>query len=117
MSSRRTTDRTLQVVLVVLAVLLLGPMLMMVFMFPIMGMWGGMMGGFDGVRMSPLWSLVMMLVWLLVLVGGGYLAYRWLTGSNIGDTDPALEELRLAYARGEISEEEYEERRAKLDGE
>jgi putative membrane protein len=29
-------------------------------------------------------------------------------------TDPALEELRMAYARGDLSEEEFEERRERL---
>lgn len=118
MSARRTTDDTLRIVLIVLAVIILAPMLMMVFAFPMMGMWGGgMMGGFGGAGVSPLWSIAMMLVWLVVLVGGGYLVYRWVSGSGSVGADPALEELRLAFARGEISEEEYEQRRARLDRE
>lgn len=115
MAARGTTDDTLRIVLIVLAVLVFAPMLMMVFAFPMMGMWGsGMMGGSGGTGVSPLWSIVMMLVWLLVLVGGGYLVYRSLSGSGSIGSDPALEELRLAYARGEISEEEYEQRRSLL---
>lgn len=114
MASRRTTDDTLRIVLIVLAVLVLAPVLMMAFAFPMMGMWGGMMGGFGGSGVSPLWSIGMLLIWLLVLLGGGYLVYRWISGSRVANSDPALEELRLAYARGEISEEEYETRRAKL---
>jgi len=120
MSSSSTTDDTLRIVLIVVGALVLAPILMMVLAFPLMGMWGGgMMGGYGGYGMyggSSLWGIVMMLVWLVVLVGGGYLVYRWLSGSAT-DTDPALEELRLAYARGDLSEEEFEDRQSKLGGE
>jgi putative membrane protein len=59
----------------------------------------------------------MSLIWLVVLVGGGYLVYRWATGDGSIGTDPALEELRMAYARGDVTEEEYERRRSKLERE
>lgn len=114
MSSRNTTDGTVRIVLIVLAVLVLGPILMMFFMFPLMGMWGGMMGGFGGSGIAPVWGLGMMVLWLAILIGGGYLVYRWLTRSEFASTDPAMEELRLAYARGDISEDEFDERRSKL---
>jgi len=39
--------------------------------------------------------------------------YRAIAGSD--DSDRALEELRLAYARGEMSDEEYEQRRDALE--
>jgi putative membrane protein len=91
---------------------------MMGLAFPLMGMWGGgMMGGYGTYGGSGLWGLGMALIWIVVLIGGGYLLYRWLAGSRSVVSDPALEELRLAYARGDISEEEYEERRSKLSGE
>ncbi|WP_435074117.1 SHOCT domain-containing protein [Halorubrum sp. HHNYT27] len=115
MSSQITDDGILRIVLVVLAILVLAPMFMMALAFPMMGMWGGgMMGDYVGYGGSALWGLGMMLTWLIILVGGGYLAYRWIVGSDGVSTDPALEELRLAYARGDIDEEEYEERRTKL---
>ena len=117
MSSPRTTDDTLKIVLVVVAALVLAPILMVAFMFPMMGMWGGTMGGFGGLGVSPLWGIGMMLVWLVILVGGGYLVYRWASGTGSTGTDPALEELRLAYARGDLSEDEFEERRSRLGGE
>lgn len=110
MSDRRTTDDTLRIVLIVLAVIVLAPILTMAFAFPMMGMWGGMMGGFGGTGVSPLWSIGMMLLWLVILVGGGYLVSRWMSGAGSIRSDPALEELRIAYARGDISEEEYERR-------
>lgn len=121
MSASRTTDDTFRIVLIVIAALVLAPILMMVLAFPLMGMWGGgMMGGYGGYGMyggSSLWGIVMMLVWLVVLVGGGYLLYRWLSGSRGVTGDPAIEELRLAFARGDMSEEEFEARRSKLDDE
>ena len=118
MSNQPTSNDTLRLVLIVLAIVVLGPMLMMFLAFPMMGMWGGgMMGGFGGLGVSPLWGVAMSLVWLVVLVGGGYLVYRWATGAGSMGTDPAMEELRLAYARGDITEEEYEARRSRLGGE
>ena len=89
MSSQGTSDDTLRIVLIVLTVLFLAPVLMMTFAFPMMGMWGGgMMGGFGGSGVSPLWGVAMSLVWLVVLVGGGYLVYRWATGTGSPGTDP-----------------------------
>ena len=56
----------------------------------------------------------MMLVGLLVLPGIGYAIYRTVTRSSLGDGDSAIGELRLAYARGELSQEEFEQRREDL---
>jgi len=116
MSTDHTSDGLLRIALLALAVIVLVPLLMMLFAMPMMGMmgwwWdGGMAGG-----LSPLWGLGMMLVWVLVLGGIGYLLYRAFAGRTgpSTTTDPALEELRMAYARGDLSEEEFEERRAKL---
>jgi len=79
------------------------------------GMWGGHMWG-DGTM--PGWmflvGIVMQLLFLAALLGGGYLIYRAITGSE-SNSDQALEELRLAYARGELTDEEYEQRREALD--
>jgi putative membrane protein len=107
-----------RVAVVVLGILVLFPVLMMALAVPTMGLmgwWGdGMVGGF-----SPLWGLVMMLVWLVVLLGIGYLLYLGLVGGlrDTSETDPALEELRLAYARGDLSDEDFEERRSHLQRE
>jgi putative membrane protein len=116
MAAQRSNDGLLRIVAIVLGILILFPLLMMVFAMPMMGMmgwwWGdGMAGG-----LSPMWGIGMMLVWLVVLLGIGYLLYRGFVGSIRTDTvpDPALEELRLAYARGDLSEEEFEERRSRL---
>lgn len=116
MSAKNSSDGLLRIVLVVIAAIIFVPMLMMVFAIPLM--WGGgMMSGYGMYGTSSWWGIIMPLVWLFVLVGGGYLFYRWLTeDARIGE-DPALEELRLAYARGEISDEEFETRREKLETE
>ena len=40
--------------------------------------------------------------------------YRAFTQGSLNGTDSALQELRLAYARGELSQEEFEQRREHL---
>ncbi|MFB6106747.1 MAG: hypothetical protein ABEJ70_07215 [Halobacteriaceae archaeon] len=120
MSDPRPSDGTLRTILVVLAVVLLAPMLLMVVAFPLLGMmgyWGGMMGGYDGAHgLSPLGGLGAMLVPLVVLVGVGYLLYRGVAGSGrAAHADPALAELRQAYARGDLTDEEYETRHETLE--
>ncbi|MFB6086076.1 MAG: SHOCT domain-containing protein [Halodesulfurarchaeum sp.] len=112
MTTRNSTDSLLRILLVVLAAIILVPVLMMAFAVPMV--WGGgMMGGYGA---TPVWSIGMSLVWLAILVGIGFMFYRWLSGGPGVAEDPALEELRLAYARGELSEEEFETRREKLGG-
>lgn len=110
MSTTRTSEGLLRIVVVVLGVLVLLPLLMMVFAVPMMMWWGsGMMHG-----VSPLWGFGMLLVWLVVLVAIGYLVYRLLVGASASESNPALEELRMAYARGDLTDEEFEERRQNL---
>jgi putative membrane protein len=116
MATHRSNDGLLRIVVIILGIIVLFSLLMMVFVMPMMGMmgwwWGdGMAGG-----LSPIWGIGMMLIWLVVLLGVGYLLYRGLVGSVRPRTvaDPALEELRMAYARGDLSEEEFEERRSRL---
>ena len=106
----------LRVLGIIIAIVLLLPILMMVFMMPMMGMMGWWGGGGPGtsVAVSPLWGIGMMLVRLLVLLGIGYAIYRAVIRSSLGGSDSAIEELRLAYARGELSQEEFEQRRDDL---
>lgn len=82
---------------------------------PMMGGYGGY-GAYGGSAISPLWGIGMMLVFLVVLLAIGYFLYRGLVrGRHVaGRSDAALEELRLAYARGDMSHEEYDERMARL---
>ncbi|WP_338738594.1 SHOCT domain-containing protein [Haloplanus salilacus] len=113
---------TRTLLLVVLAVLVLFPLLGMgtgggmMMGGPMMyGMGGGMWGSSST---APGWMVLVgllgQLLFLAVLVGVGYFLYRALTQS--GDTtDGAMEELRLAYARGDLSDDEFEQRRETLE--
>lgn len=114
MSTHGERDGLLRVVLVVVAVLVLLPAVLMALAMPTMGMmgWSGpWTGGF-----VPVWIAGMGIAWLAILVGIAYLLYRAVAGgqSSSGRSDAALEELRLAYARGDLSDEEFEERRERL---
>ena len=111
MTAANRNDSWLRLVVVLLAVVLLLPLVLMAFAFPMMGGW--MMGPGPGGAVS-VWGVTMMLVPLLVLVGLGYVLYRALAGDGAGG-DAALEELRMAYARGDLSDEEFETRRERLE--
>lgn len=120
--SIQTIDRRLVIlVLVIFGALLILPAFFMGFgmmgMGPMMGwMWGDGMWGAG--RAAPGWTLIvslgMQLLFLAVIVGAGYLVYRAVTGSTTGQ-NRALEELRLAYARGDLTDEEFETRRDALE--
>ena len=118
LSSMSTEDSLVRTILIVIAVLLLLPFLMMVLMLPVMGLWGwghmwdgGMWNGVGGTWMWLLTSLVP----LLLIIGIGYLLYSAIRQSGDRRTDPALEELKMAYARGDLSDEEFEKRRERLE--
>jgi len=114
MSQTETLTRT---VLLVLLALVAIPLIMMVVMMPLMGGFGwAHMGGWmwDG---SAGWvgMLLMMVIPLVVILGVGYLVYQALTAASTQTKDDAIAELRQAYARGDISDEEFETRRERLE--
>jgi putative membrane protein len=120
MPTNSDDTRLVTLLLVIIGAFVIFPLFFMGFGMmgfgPMMGgMWGGHMWG-DGTM--PGWmfivGIVMQLLFLAALAGGGYLIYRAITGSESG-SDQALEELRLAYARGELTDEEYEQRREALE--
>lgn len=115
MATSRSSDGLVLVVLVVLVVVLV-PLVMMALMLPTMGMVGWWWGdGAMGPGHVPLWGLGVMLLWLAVPVGIGYVLYRGLVRrDDRRAADPAVEELRLAYARGDLSEQEFEDRLDRL---
>lgn len=111
-----TSESLLRVVLLVLLVVLLLPVVVMLLFAPMMGTagWGHMWGG-DGVVGGTWMVILMWLLPLLLLLGLGYLVYSLLT--NTERSDQAIEELRAAYARGDLSSEEFEERLERLQRE
>ena len=115
MTTRQTDDLVL-LVIVVVAALLLVPLLGMAVMIPMMGTMGGMWGGsgMGGSAWSPLVGLGGSLLWLGVVAVLAYAAYRVAAGRGDGESDPAIAELRRAYARGELTDEEYETRLTRL---
>lgn len=120
MVQHQPSDSLLRLVLIVVALVVLLPFLLMALMMPMMGFmggWGGMMGSWGGMMGGTgygIWGWGMMLLWFLVLAGVGYVVYRAISRTAPASTDAALEELRLQYARGELTDEEFEERRARL---
>ncbi|WP_126664287.1 SHOCT domain-containing protein [Haloterrigena salifodinae] len=112
-----TDESLIRTLLIVIAAILLIPALMMALVMPMMGVWGGghMWNGgmWGGTGATWMW-LLMSIVPLLVILGLGYLLYSAVRQSGSRRTDPALEELRTAYARGDLTDEEFEERRERL---
>ena len=70
-------------------------------------MWGGGFGMAGGLMMLLFWGAI---IALIVLAVRGFSA-----GSRSGGKSDAAEILRERYAKGEIDEEEYERRKAKLE--
>ncbi len=72
--------------------------------------WGGMMGGWG---YGGYWILGL-IFWILVIIGLVLLIkYLW-EGGGTKRTDSALEILKRRYASGEISKEEFEEKKKDL---
>jgi putative membrane protein len=114
MSSSNRLDTTTIVFLLLGAIIVL-PLLTMGMGFGGMMGYGGMMGGYASTGgWWPLVGMLVQLVFLLVLLGGGYLVFRRVT-EHQDSRDDAMEELRTAYARGDLTDEEFETRRGRLE--
>jgi putative membrane protein len=113
MAATTTPNRLIVLALIALALLVFLPALFMG--GGMMGYGGPMMGWMYGTN-TPGWMLVVglasQLLMVALVVGLGYLAYKALTG---GETDTAIEELRTAFARGDIDEDEFERRKERLE--
>ncbi|MFC3958827.1 SHOCT domain-containing protein [Halovivax cerinus] len=103
------SDDVLKAGLVLVAAFVLLPLLLGVMALPMLLGFGHTGMGIGGVGVL-LW-LVAGLVPLVVLVGIGYLLFTALSGDG---EDRAIEELRAAYARGELTDEEFENRYERL---
>lgn len=112
MESRDTGTIIAVVLLVVLVFVLLGGGMMI--MAP------GMMG-FGAFGFSPIWGIVTMLVWILIVGGVVWLVISLLQQGRPAGTGPtttgdsALNILRERYARGEITREQFEQMRQDLE--
>ncbi len=109
-----STDSLVRTMLIVILGLLLLPLLAMALMIPMMGLWGG------GHMWNGMWTgggwmwLLMALIPLVVLLGVSYLLYSVTREPDEQQPDPAVQELRSAYARGDLTEEEFEKRLERL---
>lgn len=119
MTTTPTDNQLVTIVLLVLATVIALPIL-----FMSLGMFGSgpMMGGMWGSQTwgggtAPWWmaagGLAVQLLFLAAVIAAAFLIYRAITGSD--GRDRALEELRLAYARGDLTDEEYEQRKDALE--
>lgn len=99
------TDDLIRAAVVIVAVVVLFPIAMMVVFMPL-GMMGGVMYGSGTTGWMS--AAVLWLVSLVVLAVIGYLLYS--RYASEGNKDETMESLRVAYARGNLSKEEFEER-------
>lgn len=76
-------------------------------------MWGHMWGWDGSWGMGWGWFGLAHLLWWLLLIAGAIVLVRAL-GADRRGRDSALDILRERYARGEIDQREYEERRKQL---
>ena len=116
-----SNEPLLRAALLIVIALLVLPVVMMFVMLPMMGVTGrthmsgpGMWNGGGGGGWITM--VLVMVLSLVLVIGLGYVVYRLLTQDG-EQTDEALEQLRIAYARGNLSDEEFEERRTKLSRE
>ncbi|MDS0301451.1 SHOCT domain-containing protein [Halogeometricum sp. S1BR25-6] len=106
---------TTTIVLLILGAIILLPLLTMGMGFGGMMGYGGIMGQYGGTGgWWPLVGMLVPLIFLLILLGGGYLVFRRMSETQTS-RDPAMEELRTAYARGDLTDEEFEARRERLE--
>ena len=74
----------------------------------------------DGHPMGLMWGawgigmMLMMLIFWIVVIALLVYGIRWFAGLHRPHRDPALDILRQRYARGEISQEEFEEKKRAL---
>lgn len=109
------TEDIVRLAVVVIAVAVVVPLVAMAVFMPFGMMGGAGTGWHDGTHMyGDMGTGGPWIAWVItvaVLVGVGYFVYR---SVSIQDKDEAVQELRRAYARGDLSDEEFEKRKKKL---
>lgn len=114
MRGRRPGDRAVApLIAVVLVLVFLAGLLLFAVAAAFLG-WAA--GGFDHMGpmgFMPLAGAGSFVLWLVILVVVVTLVYRRVEGEE-REPDAALEELRVAYARGDLDDEEFERRRERL---
>ncbi len=74
-----------------------------------------MQGMMNGYGMGGGWWILWLIFWILVIIGLILLIkYLWEGGAAKREPESALEILQKRYARGEISKEEFEEKKKDL---
>lgn len=107
-------DTLFKTVLIIVAAIFGIPIVMMLFMVPIAGMGSGS-HMWDGSGTGWMWP-VLWIGFLVTILAVGFVIYRAWNGFASSHEDSALEELRQAFARGDLSVEEFEERKELLRG-
>lgn len=102
-------DSGIRAIATVIAVLFAIPVLMMSVMV-LLGLSGvGQMPGHAGS-----WQMLLPVIPLLIFGSAVYVLYTGIGEESERETDQALDELHAAYARGDLSETEFENRRSRL---
>lgn len=112
------TDDLVRFTVLVIAVAVLVPIVAMAIFAPMGMTWHGGTGWHDDAHMygdAHMGGAWVAWILTLVLVGAvGYVIYR---SVSTEDEDEAIQELRRAYARGDLTDEEFEKRRETLANE
>lgn len=96
------------------------PPFMLLVMTPTLGTQGGsrmLQGLLVGGPVPPRLSALLWLVVSVAIIGIGLFLHGAIRTTGTRQPDPAIQELRIAYARGELSDEEFETRLERLQRE
>ncbi|MEF8824879.1 MAG: SHOCT domain-containing protein [Halapricum sp.] len=116
MSTSRPRDTPIRLALLI-AILVLLPLLLVLFVLELMDVVLIWILTRTARSLPIVWAFALMVLLLVAVLGLGYVFSRSIESVATSRLDPALEELRIAYARGEITREEFRERRTVLRGE
>lgn len=116
MSTSRPRDANVRLALLI-AILIVVPLLLVLFVLELVDVMLIWIVTRTTRSLPIVWAFVLMFLLLAVFLGIGYVFSKSIESVVPNRPDPAIEELRVAYARGEITREEFRERRKDLRGE